>query len=142
MFKSPQRHVETEQLPPLDMSSRQVAQLALGCLSHLFSWIPLSRTITTPLLSTIFHFAAFGCEVSPGTTDASSLATMAASGNQALGVSAMCCINELLAKNCVPEEFEDYLLQMFQQCFYLLQRITRDTTTNVSRNRLADMNDR
>ena len=54
----------------------------------------------------------------------------------------MCCINELLAKNCVPEEFEDYLLQMFQQCFYLLQRITRDTTTNVSGNRLADMNDR
>ena len=142
MFKSPQRHVETEQLPPLDTSSRQVAQLALGCLSHLFSWIPLSRTITTPLLSTIFHFAAFGCEVSPGTTEASSLATAAASGNQALGVSAMCCVNELLAKNCVPEEFEDYLLQMFQQCFYLLQRITRDTTTNVSRNRLTDMNDR
>ena len=146
MFKSPQRHVETEQLPPLDTSSRLVAQLALGCLSHLFSWIPLSRTITTPLLSTIFHFAAFGCEVSPGSTgsegSSSAATTASVAGNQALGVSAMCCINELLAKNCVPEEFEDYLLQMFQQCFYLLQRITRDTTTNVSGNRLADMNDR
>lgn len=145
MFKSPQRHVETEQLPPLDTSSRQVAQLALGCLSHLFSWIPLSRTITTPLLSTIFHFAAFGCEVSPGSTgsegSSSAATTASVAGNHALGVCAMCCINELLAKNCVPEEFEDYLLQMFQQCFYLLQRITRDTTTNVSGNRLADMND-
>ena len=34
---------------------------------------------------------------------------------------AMCCINELLTKNCVPREFESYLLLMFQQTFYLLQ---------------------
>ena len=39
---------------------------------------------------------------------------------------AMCCINELLSKNCVPADFESYLLQLFQQTFYLLKKMTQD----------------
>ena len=41
--------------------------------------------------------------------------------------------------------FQKSLRIIYCRCsssFYLLQRITRDTTTNVSGNRLADMNDR
>ena len=40
---------------------------------------------------------------------------------------AMCCINELLNKNCVPADFEAYLLQLFQQTFYLLKKMTNST---------------
>ena len=62
MFNSPMSRVQTEALPPLDLSSYQIATHCLQCLAHLFSWIPLSATITPALLSTIFHFAGFGCE--------------------------------------------------------------------------------
>ena len=151
MFKSPESRVQTEALPPLDVPSHQLAVLCLNCLSHLFSWIPLSSTITPSLLSTIFHFAGFGCDTtvtSHGTPPGGSNHSFNSSFGtgpptpQSLGVLAMCCINELLAKNCVPQEFEDFLLQMFQQTFYLLQRVTKETTTNSSGNRLQDLDER
>ena len=150
MFKSPNSRVPTESLPPLDTESHQQSVLVLNCLSHLFSWIPLSTTITPALLSTIFHFAGFGCEVntshgtsSPAATNPGFTAGGAGGGrsNESLGVLAMCCINELLSKNCVPVEFEDFLLQMFQQTFYLLQRLTKDSATRTSGNRLTDIED-
>ncbi|EDO28808.1 predicted protein [Nematostella vectensis] len=46
------------------------------------------------------------------------------------GVLAMTCINELLSKNCVPQEYEEYLLKLFQQTFQLLQRITKDSASS------------
>ena len=50
-------------LPPLDPESEELSSLALACLAHLFSWIPLSAHITPPLLATVFCFAEFGCDV-------------------------------------------------------------------------------
>ena len=64
-----------------------------------------------------------------------------------LGVLAMTCINELLDKNCVPIEFEEFLLHMFQQTFQLLQRITTsDSDVNTAssswtENKLAQLDD-
>ena len=43
-----------------------------------------------------------------------------------LGVYAMSAINEIMSKNCVPHDFEDFLLQMFQNTFRLLQRIVQE----------------
>ena len=57
-------------LPPLDPESEEVSGLALQCLSHLFSWIPLSSTITPSLLTTIFYFAEFGCNVGTSSNNA------------------------------------------------------------------------
>ena len=54
----------------------------------------------------------------------------------------MNCINELLSKNCVPQEFEDYLLQMFQQTFYLLQKLTKDSQTCSTGNRLTELDEK
>ena len=56
-------------LPPLDPDSEELSSLALACLAHLFSWIPLSTCITPSLLATVFCFAEFGCDVlaQPGT---------------------------------------------------------------------------
>ena len=138
MFKSPGSRIPLEALPPLDNNSQQLCSHALKCLSQYFSWIPLSATITPALLSTIFHFAGFGCEKKKQTSSPSGFS----SNTSILGILAMDCINELLAKNCVPQEFEDYLLQMFQQTFYLLQKLTRDSSTNATGNRLAEIDEK
>ncbi|XP_064607184.1 exportin-6-like [Liolophura sinensis] len=140
MFTSPGRGIQYEALPPLDTESHKLCVLTLNCLSHYFSWIPLSTTITPALLSTIFHFAAFGCEVSHASRQSSPNSSFSME-TQGLGVLAMNCVNELLAKNCVPQEFEDFLLQMFQQTFCLLQRLTKESNTNASGNRLAELDE-
>ncbi|XP_071106408.1 exportin-6-like [Haliotis cracherodii] len=139
MFKSPIRGTRMEALPPLDDESQQLCSAALSCLAHYFSWIPLSTTITPTLLSTIFHYAGFGCEVR--NNRASSPNMSFSNSTQCLGVLAMNCVNELLSKNCVPQEFEDFLLQMFQQTFYLLQKMTKESSTNPTGNRLAELED-
>lgn len=122
-------------LPPLDSESEEISTLVLKCLGHLFSWIPLSTTITPPLVSTVFYLAEFGCNVVP-TSSGSSVV-----GNAELGVSAMSCINELLSKNCVPVEFEEFLLKLFQQTFQLLQRITKDTGAQAVENLLTEQDE-
>ncbi|XP_013401009.1 exportin-6-like [Lingula anatina] len=146
MFSSPAKTIKYESIPPLDSESHHTCVLALNCLSHLFSWIPLSTTITPNLLSTIFHFAAFGCESASVHNRSSGGVSSDLNGSyttdsESLGVLAMCCINELLSKNCVPQEFEDFLLQMFQQTFYLLQRLTKESTTTSSGNKLEELDE-
>uniref|UniRef100_A0A8C4R6Y5 Exportin 6 n=1 Tax=Eptatretus burgeri TaxID=7764 RepID=A0A8C4R6Y5_EPTBU len=119
----------TQPVPTLDRDSQHVCSLTLECLVHLFSWIPLSTSISPQLLATIFHFARLGCD-GGGTEKAS-----------ALGVLAMSCVNELMSKNCVPCEFEEYLLRAFQHTFYLLQKITKDAKGSTVRARLQDLDE-
>lgn len=138
MFKSPSCRIPLEALPPLDVESQNLCCLALKCLAQYFSWIPLSSMITPSLLSTVFHFAGFGCEIRKSSTSVNSNFS---TNTQVLGNLAMNCINELLSKNCVPVEFEDYLLQMFQQTFYLLQKLTKDSRTNSTGNRLSEIDE-
>jgi len=140
MFKSLDGRVQQEALPPLDTATQELCAQTLNCLAHFFSWIPLSTFITPSLLSTIFHFAGFGCEVQGGRTMNSGANFSSASCY--LGTLAMNCINELLSKNCVPAEFEDFLLQMFQQTFCLLQKLTKDSNTCASGNRLSELDER
>ncbi|XP_072337474.1 exportin-6 isoform X2 [Scyliorhinus torazame] len=129
-------------IPILDPESEHVCFLALDCLTHLFSWIPLSASITPTLLTTIFHFARFGCD-----TRAKKLVAVNGNGHNnniiqergKLGVLAMSCINELMSKNCVPVEFEEYLLRMFQQTFYLLQKITKENNAHSIKSRLEEL---
>ncbi|KAK7833248.1 hypothetical protein U0070_017247 [Myodes glareolus] len=132
-------------IPVLDVESEYICSLALECLAHLFSWIPLSASITPSLLTTIFHFARFGCD-----TRAKKMASVNGSSQNCvlgqergrLGVLAMSCINELMSKNCVPMEFEEYLLRMFQQTFYLLQKITKDNNAHTVKSRLEELDER
>lgn len=131
-------------VPVLDLESEYICSLALECLAHLFSWIPLSSSITPSLLTTIFHFARFGCD-----TRAKKMASVNGNSQNVawtqerghLGILAMSCINELMSKNCVPMEFEDYLLQMFQQTFYLLQKITKENKTHTVKSRLEELDE-
>lgn len=107
---------------PLDSKAEETCILSLKCLSHLFSWMPLSNVITPSILDTIFHFAGLGCDsVSDATENA---------GN--LGSLAMDSVNELLVKNCVPREFEAFLLKLFEKSFCLLQKLTGVTERGVA----------
>ena len=72
MLSSPGRATQLEALPPLDEASQVLSATVLTCLAHYFSWAPLSATLTPQLLSTIFHFAAFGCEGKAGRTGVAS----------------------------------------------------------------------
>ena len=126
-------------LPLLDTESKVIAALSLKCLTHLFSWIPLSSLITPQLVNTIFIFASLGADPmhnNKSLHNTSSNSNHLHSGNGAvdveitnlepLGVYAMGAINEIISKNCVPHDFEDFLLQMFRNTFQLLQRIVTD----------------
>ena len=152
----------------LDNESHQLCCLVLECLAHLFSWIPLSTSITPTLLASIFHFARFGCDLrtkaktgsfissssngqlNPGTIPPTSNGEgrngQQNEGNKVdrarLGVLAMTCINELVSKNCVPMDFEEYLLRMFQQTFFLLQRLTRENNAHTVKSRLQELDER
>ena len=95
-----------------------VCQAALRCLNHLFSWIPLSNLITPEILDTVFLYAGLGC---CSDNDLSNCLGC-------LGSEAMDCVNELLVKNCVPREFEAFLMKLFDQSFRLLQQLMGDDT--------------
>ncbi|XP_077590273.1 exportin-6 [Stigmatopora nigra] len=150
----------------LDSESQQLCCLVLECLAHLFSWIPLSSSITPTLLASIFHFARFGCDLHTKAKSGSFISTPSSSnghlnagtipptsnggGGQIeaskvdrsrLGVLAMTCVNELVSKNCVPMDFEEYLLRMFQQTFFLLQRLTRENNAHTVKNRLQELDE-
>jgi hypothetical protein len=71
MFLSPVRGTHQEAVPPLDDASKLLCSSVLTCLSHYFSWAPLEATLTPRLLTTIFKFAAFGCEGKGGRGSAS-----------------------------------------------------------------------
>uniref|UniRef100_A0A3Q4BB91 Importin N-terminal domain-containing protein n=1 Tax=Mola mola TaxID=94237 RepID=A0A3Q4BB91_MOLML len=119
----------------LDSESQQLCCLVLECLAHLFSWIPLSTSITPTLLASIFHFARFGCDLRTKQSEGSKV------DRARLGVLAMTCVNELVSKNCVPMDFEEYLLRMFQQTFFLLQRLTRENNAHTVKNRLQELDE-
>ncbi|XP_066546307.1 exportin-6 [Amia ocellicauda] len=143
----------SQPIPVLDEESQQLCTLALDCLAHLFSWIPLSASITPSLLATIFHFARFGCDLRGGgkgkpapciTNTSVNGSTQLPGGGldrARLGVLAMTCVNELMSKNCVPLDFEQYLLRMFQQTFFLLQKLTRENNAHTVKSRLEALDE-
>ncbi|XP_076324683.1 LOW QUALITY PROTEIN: exportin-6-like [Tachypleus tridentatus] len=153
MFKSLSDKSPFQSLPPLDLESHQLCVQGLNCLAHFLSWIPLSYYITSSLLTTIFHFASFGCDPSLPlpehmNSDVGTYFPRHTTNKSTLGILAMGCINEIMSKNCVPADFEDFLLQMFQNTFHILQRLTKDiadtTPANVGsagNNRLSQLDE-
>uniref|UniRef100_A0A3Q3K7P5 Importin N-terminal domain-containing protein n=1 Tax=Monopterus albus TaxID=43700 RepID=A0A3Q3K7P5_MONAL len=133
----------------LDSESQHLCCLVLECLAHLFSWIPLSTSITPTLLASIFHFARFGCDLRTKHKAGSFISSNSSSSNgegskvdrARLGVLAMTCVNELISKNCVPMDFEEYLLRMFQQTFFILQRLTRENNAHTVKSRLQELDE-
>ena len=46
--------------PITTASAVEVTTLALRCVAHLFTWVPLTTVISPRLLASVFHFAGLG----------------------------------------------------------------------------------
>ena len=95
----------------------EVCEQAFRCLGHMFTWVPLSSLITPAILEVIFRYAYLGCH---GNSE------VGGDHGSLLGSLAMDCVNELLVKNCIPRDFESFLMKFFDQSFSLLHKLTRD----------------
>lgn len=108
----------------------EVATVALKCLNHLFTWVPLTTVISPRLLASVFHFAGLGI---PCMTASSSSSSLDHSHHQSyssytktqLSILAMSTINEIIYRHCVPLDFHQFILQMFQNTFQLLQLLVQ-----------------
>jgi len=105
----------------LDESTSKVGIAALKCLSHLLSWVPLTEVVSPGLLSTVFTFARQGA------------LTSASQSNTLLGTQAMCCINEIVARNLVPAHLEEFILHLFHQTLQLLSRVCDEGPATLDR---------
>ena len=86
----------------------------LQCLSHLLSWISLTEILTPGLLNTVFACAKDGVD-----------------GSCELGAHAMSCINEIVRRNMVPAQVEEFVLQLFQQTLSLLTSVTQRDVSDI-----------
>ena len=88
--------------------------------------------MTPELITAVFHFASLGCCPADGDGTSDPDLDTSASAGEPLGVIALRCINEIISKNCVPPNFEAFLLQLFKHTFHLLQRLLEEDskTTN------------
>ena len=50
----------------------------------------------------------------------------------------MTAINEIVYKNCVPQDFEAFLLEMFKNAFQLLQTVVHEPTSGTTRLDILD----
>ena len=108
---------------PLSASSNQKTALCsniLQCLSHLLSWVSLTEILTPGLLNTVFLCAKQGVVQQGG------VGVQQGVGVQGeVGAHAMSCINEIVRRNMVPAQVEEFVLQLFQQTLLLLTSVTQ-----------------
>jgi hypothetical protein len=106
-----------------DEKEKMIAK-SLECICQFFTWVDLSEMVTPHLLSTLFNFAQLKdlC-------------------NGEIGATAMSCFNEMLSRNCVPANFDEYLLKMFQLTVELLRRVTAASGKEGDKNPLVDLAD-
>ena len=48
-----------------------------------------------------------------------------------LGILAMTAVNEIVYKNCVPQDLESFLLSMFNNAFQLMQAVVQEPAEGV-----------
>ncbi|KAK4015373.1 exportin-6 [Daphnia magna] len=119
-ISSPRQHLPTGKNHSHSLNSEMepVARLALQCLTHFFTWIPLSSHVTPQLMELIFRFVGMGTE--------ESLPVMSTCNELSVPVVALGTINEILYKNCVPAEFENFVVLLFNNCCIILHHFVND----------------
>ncbi|XP_046438149.1 exportin-6-like [Daphnia pulex] len=102
----------------LNSEAEPVARLVLQCLTHFFTWIPLSSHVTPQLMELIFRFVGMGTE---------ELQPMMSTSNElSVPVVALGTVNEILYKNCVPAEFENFVVLLFNNCCIILHHFVNN----------------
>ncbi|XP_063674008.1 exportin-6-like [Bolinopsis microptera] len=103
-----------EKLIQEERNNSVMCSCVLQCLSHLLSWISLTEILNPGLINTIFSFARQGIK-----------------GDSELGTHAMSCINEIVGRNLVPVQMEEFILQLFQQTLQLLTTVTEGNVDSI-----------
>eukprot|EP00164_Ancoracysta_twista_P003115 GFYU01004153.1.p1 GENE.GFYU01004153.1~~GFYU01004153.1.p1 ORF type:complete len:1070 (+),score=318.07 GFYU01004153.1:283-3492(+) len=86
-----------------DQSTSQIAGLALEALQHFISWISLNEHVNSSWLVVLFKYIWIQDDNS---------------------IPAMCCVIEMLSKNCMPRDLDNFLAQIFQQTSDLIAKLT------------------
>lgn len=97
-----------------DSETIEICRHALEILIQLFSWIPLVQNVTLPVVNTILKYVQLN---DAATVD--------------LGKAAMSCVNEILARNCMPQEFQEYLFLIFRNVFEVLKYLSNDEESGI-----------
>jgi hypothetical protein len=79
---------------------RPPARTRAGADLQLLRWVPLTDVATPALLDFIFRFAALS---DPGTVG--------------LGTAAMGCVNEVLARSCIPRDLQEFLVHIYRYAY-------------------------
>jgi hypothetical protein len=124
--------VKTPSFTPFDATAEEICSLCLRTLSHIFGWIPLGLFVTTNTIETLFYYVFLGCESENDCTD--SAGTL---GHLALG-----CVSEMLQRNFVPSEAENFMMQLFERTFILLRKLTGCSRIDSLQTHYASLDDR
>jgi len=109
---------------PLDPGTQQVAEMCLKCLAHIFTWCSPSLCVNSRLINVLFQYAALENKSQGKEDSCTELSTLA-----------MSAINEIIYKNYVPQDFNEYLVIMIRNCYHLLQSLVTDP------NKISDLNE-
>jgi len=100
----------------LDSRSILIASTCLKCLAQIFSWANLPSAVNSRVISALFQFSSLVVKskhTDQGITD--------------ISVLAMTAVNEIMAKNYVPMDFQDYLLSVYKGTLSILQGLLVET---------------
>jgi len=106
----------------LNADLEPVVRVTLQCLTHLFSWIPLSTHVTPQLMELIFRYVGMGTQ--------QSLPKLCTSNEFTVPVLAIGTINEMLYKNCVPVEFEEFVVLLFNNSCFVLHHLVQNSNNS------------
>jgi hypothetical protein len=103
----------------LDEQSLLVSSVCLKIFSQMFSWAELQTAVNSRVINSLFQFASLVLRTKQddqGITD--------------ISVLAMSAINEIMAKNYVPHDFQGYLYTVYRGILILLQGLTIESESN------------
>ena len=108
----------------MDLESLEISSQVLLCLSQVFAFMPLNcyHHINNSTLAAVFVFATFG-------SNSNGISCQSASSLR-LGVLAMNCINELMAKCSTTSETNEFIYNIFQNTFHLLRKLTKTSDSS------------
>jgi hypothetical protein len=127
----------------LNSEAEPVARLVLQCLTHFFTWIPLSSHVTPQLMELIFRFVGMGTEeLQPMMSTSNGIKRYILfalniillllfyfpklKAELSVPVVALGTVNEILYKNCVPAEFENFVVLLFNNCCIILHHFVNN----------------
>ena len=118
---------------PLEPRVQHVAELCLACLAHIFTWCSPSLCVSSRLLNVLFQYATLSIKTQVEVIDQAVLCNLSQVLLQGkdqscieLSTKAMAALNEIIYKNYVPQDFNEYLVIMMKNCYQLLQNLVGD----------------